>query len=151
MLGPTAVRKPVTRTQRLIRWTILIAAVVLWVVSGELWPGNSRLYDAIEAGDVQAAERLLADGADPNSRWRGLAGDRTERYLYPPLIYALRRNQPEIALRLIEAGADPLARDPRGGDALSLASDAGMPEVQQALIARRAQRAAEPAERQPNP
>jgi ankyrin repeat protein len=136
--------KPMTRRQRVFRWLILLALVALWVASGELFPGNSRLYDAIEKGDVSAAKRLLDEGSDPNSRWRGLAGGRTEGYIYSPLIYALRRNQPAIALELLRAGADPAARDPRGGDAFALAADGDMRDVMQALIARGAGPAAAP-------
>ncbi|MGE0815765.1 MAG: ankyrin repeat domain-containing protein [Vicinamibacterales bacterium] len=132
-------RPPLTSGQQAFLLTLFLVAVGLWVAAGELVPGNSRLYDAIDEGDSAAVAALLADGADPNSRSRGLAGGRTERYLFPPLIFALRRNQPAIALQLIEAGADPGARDPRGGDALSLARDGGMSEVEAAL-ARRLQR-----------
>ncbi|MEZ5294031.1 MAG: hypothetical protein R2745_23310 [Vicinamibacterales bacterium] len=133
-------RPPATARKTSWWWVPVLAAAALWVVSGELWPGNSRLYDAIEAGDASAVATLLAEGADPNSTSRGLVGGRSERYLFSPLIYALRRNQPAIALQLIEAGADPGARDRRGGgDALSLAKDQRMPEVEAAL-ARRLQR-----------
>ncbi len=128
--------RPASYRERLLSWPVILTIAALWVVSGELVPGNSRMYDAIEAGDLPEVKRLLDSGADPNSRSRGLVGGRTERYLYSPLVYALWRNQPAIAAELVRRGADPRARAPRGGDVLSLATDGGMREVLEELRAR---------------
>jgi ankyrin repeat protein len=130
--------KPLTR---LIAWVALIVGFGIWLFSAELFPGNGKLYDAIAAGDAREVRRLLAAGADPNSSASPLTLTRTttRRYLYAPLIYALRRNQQDAALALIEAGADPNARDLDGKSALTLANNAHMAEVVRALMARGAQ------------
>jgi hypothetical protein len=124
--------KPLTRA---IAWVLLIAGFAAWLASAELFPGNGKLYDAIAAGDGQEVRRLLAVGADPNSTASPLTLTRTStlRYQYAPLIYALRQNQPDIALALVEAGADPNARDLNGASALVLASRGRMAEVVRAL------------------
>ncbi|MGE5336984.1 MAG: ankyrin repeat domain-containing protein [Gemmatimonadota bacterium] len=129
--------RPLTRA---IAWLLLVAGFAAWLASAELFPGNGKLYDAIAAGDAREVRRLLAAGADPNSSASPLTLTRTttRRYQYAPLIYALRRNQPDAALALVEAGADPNARDLNGASALVLANRARMAEVVNALSVRRA-------------
>ena len=91
-------------------WFVLIFLVALVLLGPELFPGNSKLYNAIENGDIGQARLLLEAGADANSRSRGLDPTETSRYSYTPLLYALRNNQPEIAQLLVAAGADPNQR-----------------------------------------
>jgi ankyrin repeat protein len=124
-----------------VRWavgTALVVFVGLWLFSAELFPGNSRLYDAIEAGDAARVQALLDSGADPNSRSFGLASDDegNTRSQYSPLLYSIRSNQPEIAVLLLRAGADPDARHRSGYIAVIEAAEAGMVEVVRELIAR---------------
>jgi ankyrin repeat protein len=128
---------PVTR---LLAWVVLIAGFSAWLFSEKLFPGNGPLYDAIAAGDARTVKQLLAAGADPNSSAAPLTLTRTStrRYMVPPLIYALRRNAPDVALALVQAGADPRARDLDGKTALRLADEQHMPDVVRALTARAA-------------
>lgn len=135
--------KPLTRA---IAWILLIAGFAVWLFSAEIFPGNGKLYDAIAAGDAREVRRLLAVGADPNSSASPLTLTRTTvgRYQFSPLIFALRHNQPDAALALIEAGADPNARDLNGASALALANNAHMAEVAHALIAKGARQAVKP-------
>ncbi len=135
--------RPLTRA---IAWAALIAGFAAWLFSAEFFPGNGKLYDAIATGDAREVRRLLAAGADPNSSASPLTLTRTStrRYQYAPLIYALRRNQPDAALALIEAGADPNARDLEGKSALALANNAQMAEVARALIAKGAREGVKP-------
>lgn len=117
---------------------LVLAGVVAWLFSDTLFPGNSRLYDAIADGDARSVEHLLRAGADPNSQSSALTLKRTRerRYEMSPLAFALWRNEPDIALALIEAGANPNARDLNGHTALYLATNGRMPRVAQALLAR---------------
>ena len=128
--------RPPRLVTRVIAWVLVVAGFAAWLFSAELFPGNSKLYDAIAAGDTPAVKRLLAAGADPNSSSAPLTLTRTStrRYMVPPLIYALRRNKPDAALALIEARANPRARDLDGASALSLANNAHMGEVASALM-----------------
>jgi hypothetical protein len=58
---------------------------------------TSRLFKAVESGDIDKIKKLLANGEDVNSR---------NKYDWTPLIYAIRCRQTEAALFLIEQGAD---------------------------------------------
>lgn len=124
-------RKPLLR---LAVWLVLIFLLAFVFLGPELFPGNSKLYDAIEAGDVSAARAILASGNDPDSRSRGLDTNETERYRYKPLEYALRYNEPEIARLLVAAGADPNQKTHEGTPVLIKAVDAEMVEVVRILI-----------------
>ena len=129
-------RKPISA---LLLWPGICAFVALFLSLPELFPGNSRLYDAIANGDEARARSLLEAGADPNSSASGLSGmgsgwESSEPYQNRPLLYAIWHNEPGIALLLVEAGADPNARDPEGDTALIAAANAGMTEVVRALI-----------------
>ena len=119
---------------RLLAWLILLFLIAVVVVGPELFPGNTKLYDAIEIGDVQAARAILESGNDPDSRSRGFDPEETERYKYTPLEYALRQNEPEVAYLLIDAGADPNQRTHESVPVLIEAANAGMVEVVRILI-----------------
>jgi ankyrin repeat protein len=120
--------------RRTVVWLALLGALGAFLVLPELFPGNTALYDAIGKGDEAEVRRLLKAGADPNSRSRGLRSRTGDRHRLSPLLYALWRNQPGIALLLLEAGADANARNPEGQTVLIVAANAGMTEVVDALI-----------------
>lgn len=127
----TEQRKPLPR---LVAWLILLFLIAVVVVGPELFPGNSKLYDAIEAGDVQAARSILESGNDPDGRSRGLDPTETQRYRYTPLDYALREGEPEIAQLLVNAGADPNQRTYDDKPVLIVAADAGMVDLVRVLL-----------------
>ena len=126
--------KPQKPLPRPIAWLILLFLIAVIVVGRELFPGNSKLYDAIETGDVQAARSILESGNDPDGRSRGLDTDETQRYRYTPLDYALREGEPEIAYLLVNAGADPNQRTFDGKPVLIVAADAGMVDLVRILL-----------------
>ncbi len=135
------------RIPKPLAWTLFIGFIAAFLALPEIFPGNSRLYDAIQAGDLDAVERLLADGADPNSQATGLSlgrgFDPGHTGSYPPLMLAISRNEPEIARTLVLAGADPNARNPEGDTALIAAVDRGMTEVVRTLLVKGADPRAE--------
>ena len=72
-------------------------------LAGELHPAtipSRALYYATKAGDVDAVNAALADGADVNLRLPETDGLR-------PLHEAVRRTDPRLARILLDAGADP--------------------------------------------
>jgi ankyrin repeat protein len=91
---------------------------------------DSPLAQAVRRNDLQAVTRLLAAGADPNTRnWQGS----------PVLSVAIYRGYSGLARALLDAGADPNARRKDGTTALMDAvgkEDAGMVT---ALLARGAE------------
>lgn len=115
-------------------WTILALVVARWI------PDGAKGAEAV-------AKALLEAGADPGKRsmgdyyspWQCLAFGGapvwlvTEMIKRAPLIgskdckgktalhYAARRGNPEMALALMEAGEDPLARDNEGATPYDLA------------------------------
>jgi ankyrin repeat protein len=131
-------RRPPTPLKRALAWVLLLAGFGVWLSSDTLFPGNSRLYDAIAAGDAGLVKRLLQAGADPNSQASPLTLKRTStrRYQMSPLAFALWSNKADVAMVLVEAGANPNARDLNGHSALDLATNGHMSQVAQALVAR---------------
>jgi ankyrin repeat protein len=134
----TGDRRPVTPLKRAVAWVLLVAGFGIWLVSDTLFPGNSRLYDAIAAGDARVVRDLLKAGADPNSQASPLTLRRTStrRYQMSPLAFALWNKQADAAEALVEAGANPNARDLNGHTALFLAKQSHMSQVEQLLAAR---------------
>jgi ankyrin repeat protein len=124
---------------------LLLLAVLLGIAivigSPVLFPGNSRLYEAIDRGDEAAVAALLQGGANPDSRSSGMADQDPplERHQWPPLLHAVRRGQAGIALLLLEAGADPNAVHRDGETALMAAAEQGMTRVVAALLERGAE------------
>jgi ankyrin repeat protein len=131
-------QRPVPPAKRALAWVLLLAGFGAWLFSESLFPGNSRLYDAIAAGDTRQVKQLLQAGADPNSQASPLALRRTwgRRYQMSPLAWALWNNKADVALALVEAGANPNTRDLNGHSALYLAESNHMTQVTQALVAR---------------
>jgi ankyrin repeat protein len=127
-----------TLLTRALGWLLLIGLFGVWLFSASLFPGNSHLYDAIQTGDTGLVRQLIKAGADPNSQASPLTLTRTStrRYQMSPLAYSLWENKADVALVLLEAGADPNVRDLNGETAMHMASYGRMPQVVQALAAR---------------
>lgn len=81
---------------------------------------TARLLDAVAAGDLAACRRAIADGA--NLEKRGAEG-RT------PLVAATKANRVAIARELLEAGADPNAKDDIEDSAFLYAGAEGFNEI----------------------
>lgn len=129
-------------------WLIVIAAVAAFLALPEIFPGNSRLYGAIGKSDVAEVDRLLRNGADPNSQASGLSGmgggfEPVPEGSFSPLMYAIHRNEAECALLLIVAGAETGARNPKGDTALIAAAERDMTEVVHMLLGKGADPLAE--------
>ena len=86
---------------------------------------EDRLLAAAGAGDLEATQRALADGAYPDASGE----DGTT-----PLIVAARHGHAEVAKALLEAGADPNAKEARGKTALMRAAFSGSLETVMALL-----------------
>jgi TonB family protein len=82
-------------------------------------PRNLSLSRAVSDGDIEAVRALLAEGADAN---RTTSGGQT------PLILAIVFRQIHILRLLLEAGADPKARDSLGLSAFDWAERKGFTE-----------------------
>jgi len=118
---------------------IVVGVLLLGLALAALFPfGNSELYRAIWDGDEARALELIRSGANPNSTWGATHSIETENRAVrlSPLLFALARAQPRVAVALIEAGADPNSRDDDGDTALIVAADKDWPEVVRALLAK---------------
>lgn len=88
-------------------------------------PFDKKNYtDSIIHGDIEAVRLFLSAGMSPDMRNEGL----------PPLVEATRRGHSDIALALIDAGADVNARDAYGVTAMMFAAICGSAEVIERLI-----------------
>jgi ankyrin repeat protein len=100
------------------------------IVAGERNADFTSLWLAVSRRQIEIVRALLAKGADPNKMTRQ----------DPPLITALRNVTPEsveIAMLLIDKGADVNATDRNGGmPVLLFAIDAKQPDVVRALLAK---------------
>jgi len=76
---------------------------------------RNPLAAAAREGHVQIVDLLLAAGADPSADWLDK----------PALIHAIDRRRHDVALDLIDAGADIHDRDQTGRSVLAAAVDAG--------------------------
>ena len=82
----------------------------------------------MRSGDLQRVQELITSGEDVNPRLSVATGSL--------LIVSIRNSYKDIALALLEAGADVHAKGARGRTALHLAGKQGLEEVVQALIDR---------------
>jgi len=80
--------------------------------------------DCIIQGNTEAVRLFLSAGMSPDKKNEGL----------PPLLEATRRGHSEIALALIDAGADVNVRDAYGVTAMMFAAICGSTEVIKRLI-----------------
>ena len=128
--------RPLSARLKVVGALSIAAGIPLLLFLGYLalpafWRGNQALYEAIEARDLARVERLLREGADPDSRSRGFqflrlgAHDRQRSFEEPALIRAIRLPQADIAIALIAAGADVHARDAEGRSVVELALQQG--------------------------
>lgn len=142
----------------------LAAAVVLLEVLAFPFPDDRRtewLHQAIREGDLEAVQQRIADGVDVNAYYEGRTALHTalasnspraaemliahgadanalsRRDGRRPLHWVAWRGYPlQLAVLLIDRGADIDARDERGLAPLHVASYKGDPELVELLIAR---------------
>lgn len=129
-------------------FAVLFVFALTLVLLPEYFPDHGVLYRAILEGDQERVVLMLERGADPNLRratlselcWfllrpRNSAAGLPELGEQPPLVsIAIYKNQPAIARKLIEAGADPNARDERGYTPLSHAALSDDPALVRFLL-----------------
>jgi len=89
------------------------------------------VHTAAGMGDVEALERLLAD--------KGTLTRAGRRFGAPPLHWAVEGGQPEAAVRLLEAGANPNERDVHGRTPLIAAVEEGDTRLTKLLLSRGAE------------
>jgi ankyrin repeat protein len=130
-------KKP-SATARAITLFGLIGVIVFVIYGSDILTGNFKLYEAIRQGDEARVLELLKAGIDPNSTWGAffLLHASSAIGMVPPLHYALWRDEPKIAIDLVEAGADPNSRDRLGRTALIVAANAGHEKLVRALLAK---------------
>jgi|SRR5688572_10307081 len=104
---------------------IVAIAVVLFASTGAV--AGDPLFDAVRAGDTTGVERLLASGAEVDSRDRDQA---------TPLIAAALSDQPAVAELLLSKGADVMARNAGGFTPLHAAAYSGSVRIAELLLAK---------------
>jgi uncharacterized protein len=104
---------------------VLLALLMLGFAATTAAAAGNSLFDAIDAGDRAAVERLLANGADVDSRTRDQA---------TPLIAAALGNQLAIVELLVSKGADVKARNSGGFTALHAAAYSGSVPIAKLLL-----------------
>src|SRR5215475_4143107 len=88
---------------------------------------NTPLLNAVVENDTAAAEKLLAEGADPNEgRFAGI----------PPIFFPVMHQNLRLFRALTEKGADIRAKDKTGSNLLMWAAfdDSGRSELVEALL-----------------
>ena len=102
----------------------VLSVVVVLIASASAVAGEP-LFDAVNAGDKAEVERLLASGAEVDSR----AGDQAT-----PLMAAALRDQPAVAELLLAKGADVTARNAGGFTPLHAAAYSGSVAIAELLL-----------------
>jgi uncharacterized protein len=102
---------------------IVTIAVVLMASIGSV--AGDPLFDAVKAGDTAGVERLLANGAEVDSRDRDQA---------TPLIAAALNGQVLVAKVLLNNGADVMARNAGGFTPLHAAAYSGSVRIAELLL-----------------
>jgi len=110
------------RRRRWLRGFVFLIVLTLPIVSFAEFPAQWRYM--ITERNVNALKSQLDRGGDVNSR------DEKGETL---LIYAVKRNRPEIVKMLVEKGADISAKDESGKTALDYAKEFGYSEITQLL------------------
>src|SRR5215510_3227938 len=131
---PAEAAKPLTPRRRILGVLFLIGLVVLLCVP----VGNSRLYKALDERDEARALQLIQEGANPQSTLGTYAPAFVERDAVQgtPLHFALAQGLPQVAVALLQAGADPNSRNRTGQTALIVAVNRDYTEVVHALLAK---------------
>jgi hypothetical protein len=85
---------------------------------------------AVEAGDARMLALLLQHGADPNARAyeETIFQQDTSHLTIPALLPAIWNNHPPLVNLLLAAGANPLAQDSYGRDAVRSAREYDYPD-----------------------
>jgi hypothetical protein len=113
----------------------LAIAACMFLLAVNVYPLRSRqpqpLFEAIRLGDVEKARDCLGCGADPNERYLGRGLGRVGA---PALFIALQRQEDELAIALLEGGANADCQFGDGYTALMLAAATAEPETVAALI-----------------
>jgi ankyrin repeat protein len=102
----------------------ILCVVAVLLASASVAAGES-LFDAVKAGDTASVERLLASGAEIDSRDRDQA---------TPLIAASLSDQPAVAELLLSKGADVMARNAGGFTPLHAAAYSGSVRIAELLL-----------------
>jgi uncharacterized protein len=102
----------------------ILCVVAVLLASASVAAGES-LFDAVKAGDTASVERLLASGAEIDSRDRDQA---------TPLIAASLSDQPAVAELLLSKGADVMARNAGGFTPLHAAAYSGSVPIAELLL-----------------
>ena len=114
------------RTSLLASWSLTIVLATTAYAADTTVVKDTRLVQAVKAGDTAAAVALLNKRADPN----GAEPDGTT-----PLHWATRINDEALVERLIRAGADVKAANRYGVTPISLACESGSAAVVEMLLA----------------
>ncbi len=103
----------------------IVLVLVACATSEPPAPADEQLSEAARAGDLDLAQRLVANGADID------AADSTGRN---PYLIVTASGDMEFLQWLLDEGADPLATDDQGGTGLIHAADAGNVDVVRLLL-----------------
>jgi ankyrin repeat protein len=122
-----------------MRRRLILCLSVLLLLSGVIAPSQAalapqwRFYKAIEDGDLNGVNRLLASGMNPNERFQVNYTDMTA------LMVAAENGRLPVVEALLAAGAEINAKDHWGMTALMYAAQKGQAPVVKALLAHGAQ------------
>ena len=106
------------------------ACTRLLLEAGARVTGTNALYRALDLDDPEPLRLLLANGGDPNERAPGAPTSDWGS----PLLWAIRRRRSlDHVKALLDAGADPKSRTPKGESAYMLAMRFGLPDVAELL------------------
>jgi ankyrin repeat protein len=104
---------------------VVLAGVVLAAQTPAAGARDTRLVDAVKAGNGAAVTALLQKKANPNA---------AEPDGTTPLMWAVRNDDVALADRLLRAGADPKAANRYGITALPIACENGNPAMIERLL-----------------
>ena len=97
---------------------------------------QTGLYIASSRGYTHEARSLIDQGADISAKCRDFHGHEEQEVWRTPLLAAICEEHPDIALLLLEGGADPETRSSKDQTPLCMASSRGYADVVQSLIDR---------------
>jgi ankyrin repeat protein len=106
------------------------ACTRLLLEAGARVTGTNAIYRALDLDDPEPLRLLLANGGDPNEPAPGAPTSEWGS----PLLWAIRRRRSlDHVKALLDAGADPKVRTPKGESAYVLAMRFGLPAVAEML------------------